>query len=181
VRFEPGTRVDVEMTKWGDRPHWEFPATYLGSDEHGDWLGLPAGTPFRRPGAHFVSPNDQVTLLPHDGWWAASFHGPGAVTWMDLAGAAVEVYVDITTPAEICGLTVRCVDLDLDVVRGDNGTVMVDDQDEFAEHQVTLRYPPEVVRAAEESCAAVLAAVSARTPPFDGAASGVWLTRVTAP
>ncbi|MGI8645244.1 MAG: DUF402 domain-containing protein [Nocardioides sp.] len=176
-----GSRLDVVTTKWGDRPHWEFPATYLGEDAHGHWLGLPAGTEFRRPGAHFSSPNQQVTLLPRDGWWVASFHGPGAVTWMALDGGAVDIYVDIATPAEIDGRTVRCVDLDLDVVRGDNGTVMVDDEDEFADHQLAFGYPPEVVRAAEESCATVLAAVSARTPPFDGHSSGVWLARLAAP
>ena len=181
VSPDPGSRLDVAMSKWGDRPHWEFVVTYLGEDEHGHWAGLPAGTAFRRPGADFVSANDQVTLLPHDGWWVATFHAPGAVTWMDLDGAAVEVYVDISTPAAIDGLTVRCVDLDLDVVRGDNGKVIVDDEDEFAEHQIAFGYPAEVVRAAEESCATVLAAVSARTPPFDTASSAAWLTRVAAP
>jgi hypothetical protein len=180
VTPEPGSRLDVVITKWGDRPHWEFAATYLGEDEHGAWFGLPAGTPFRRPGAAFSSPNAQVTLLPREGWWVATFHGPGATTWMDLDGGTVEVYVDMTTPARIDGSTVRCVDLDLDVVRGDNGMVIVDDEDEFAEHQVVFGYPASVVRAAEESCTAVLAAVSARTPPFDGAASGVWLAQVTA-
>ena len=32
------------MSKWGDRPHWEFDALFLGSDRHGDWLGIPVGT-----------------------------------------------------------------------------------------------------------------------------------------
>jgi len=178
VRLEPGTRLDVVMTKWGDRPHWEFPVTYLGSDEHGDWLGIPVGTHFRRPGAEYVAHNRQVTLLPRAGWWVATFHAPGATTWMDLDGGAVELYVDITTPAELVGTTVRAVDLDLDVVRGDNGVVIVDDEGEFAEHRLAFGYPPEVVRAAKESCAAVLDAVRAGRPPFDRAASGVWMAQV---
>jgi uncharacterized protein len=173
-----GGQVDVIISKWGGRPHWEFVATYLGEDEHGHWLGLPVGTEFRRPGAHFRGANAQVTLLPHDGWWVATFHGPGATTWTDLGGAEVELYVDITTPAVLDAQTVRCVDLDLDVVRGTNGTVIVDDEDEFAEHRVTFGYPADVVRAAEDSCAALLAAVSARTAPFDAAASRVWLAQV---
>jgi predicted RNA-binding protein associated with RNAse of E/G family len=181
VSPEPGSRLDVVITKWGDRPHWEFAVTYLGEDENGTWFGLPTGTSFRRPGAFFTSTNDQVTLVPREGWWVATFHGPGGTTWEDLAGAALDLYVDMTTPAEIDGSTVRCTDLDLDVIRGANGMVLVDDEDEFAEHQVAFDYPPEVVHAAEEACASVLAAVSARTPPFDGAASGVWLGRVAAP
>ena len=47
----PGDAARVAMTKWVDRPHWEFDATYLGSDAHGDWLGIPAGTAMARPGA----------------------------------------------------------------------------------------------------------------------------------
>ena len=178
MRPEPGTRLDVAMTKWGDRPHWEFSVTYLGSDEHGDWLGIPVGTHFGRPGAEYVAHNRQVTLLPCEGWWVATFHAPGATTWMDLDGGSVELYVDITTPAELVGTTVRAVDLDLDVVRGDNGVVIVDDEDEFAEHRLSLAYPEDVVRAAEESCAAVLEAVRARRPPFDRAAFGVWMAQV---
>ena len=84
MRPEPGTRLDVAMTKWGDRPHWEFSVTYLGSDEHGDWLGIPVGTHFGRPGAEYVAHNRQVTLLPCEGWWVATFHAPGATTWMTV-------------------------------------------------------------------------------------------------
>ena len=178
---EPGTRLAVIMTKWGERPHWEFPVTYLGADEHGDWAGLPAGTAFHRPGADFVSANDQVTLPPAEGWWVATFHAPGGAAWANLGGATLDLYVDITTPAALDGSEVRCVDLDLDVLRGDNGVVIVDDVEEFAEHQGAFGYPAEVVRAAEESCAAVYAAASARTPPFDGAAARVWLARLNAP
>ena len=61
---KPGTRIDFVSTKWGDRPHWEFEATYLGDDEHGHWLGIQPGTRFQRPGYEFVGSNTQVTLLP---------------------------------------------------------------------------------------------------------------------
>ena len=44
MRREVGDAVRIEMAKWGDRPHWHIPARWLGSDEHGDWLGIPAGT-----------------------------------------------------------------------------------------------------------------------------------------
>ena len=36
-----GDAVRLEMTKWGDQPHWEMDAVYLGRDEAGDWLGFP--------------------------------------------------------------------------------------------------------------------------------------------
>src|SRR5262245_6428185 len=119
------------MSKWGGRPHWEFDAVYLGTDGYGEWCGVPGGTVFVRPGAEFVGPVDQVMLVPTDTaesrWWLATFHAEGG---------PVEVYADMTTPPEWDGTVLRAVDLDLDVVRGNSGDVWLDDEDEFAEHQV---------------------------------------------
>jgi hypothetical protein len=166
VRFELGDPVRIEMEKWGDRPHWQFEALWLGSDEHGDWVGIPSMTPMSRPGLSLVSKNPQVGLvpaadLPADGrGWLATFHGEPR-EW-------VEVYVDITTPPVWDGTTLRTVDLDLDVIRRVGGEVFVDDEDEFAEHQVTLGYPADVVARAQSSCDRVLAAVTHRLAPYDG-------------
>jgi predicted RNA-binding protein associated with RNAse of E/G family len=185
ARFPPvGATIDFVNTKWGDRPHWEFVVTYLGEDEHGHWLGLPPGTHFRRPGMEFTSTNTQVTLLPHDAWWVATFHGadgPPREGWANLGGDPVEMYADMTSPAELDATSVRCVDLDLDVVRGTGGVVMVDDEDEFAEHQGLYGYPAEVVAAVEAACADVRRLAEQQIAPFDGLAPRVWLDRVRAP
>lgn len=159
--------VRIEMTKWGDLPHWQIPARWLGRDDHGDWLGIPAGTEMVRPGARFVSANLQVGLVPHpdlpedERWWVTTFHGPGG-------NLGAEVYVDITTPPAWDGATLRTVDLDLDVLRGVSGRVWIDDEDEFAQHQVSLGYPASVVTAAMRSCDRVQAALEAGHPPYDG-------------
>lgn len=170
-----GDAVWVAMSKWGDRPHWEFGALWLGTDEHGDWLGLPAQTPMSRPGFALVSGNDQVALVPsfdladEDRGWLAAFHGEPR-DWVD-------VYVDITTPPAWDAGTVRAVDLDLDVIRRVDDSVFVDDEDEFAEHQVTLGYPDDVVRAATSACLQVRHAVARRLAPFDGSHEP-WLARL---
>jgi hypothetical protein len=189
--MEPGTRIRCEMTKWGDRPHWRFPGIHLGSDEHGEWLGFPAGTLNQRPGMEIVSEAACVTLVPLNGWYAATFHAPGI--WCDL-------YVDIATPGEWDGEVLRAVDLDLDVIRMSSqpptstraapqnlsagpGEVFVDDEDEFAEHQVAYGYPAAVVEQAQASCEEVLAAVRAGRAPYDGTLRR-WLdelSRLTAP
>ncbi|GAB3199774.1 hypothetical protein GCM10027062_17360 [Nocardioides hungaricus] len=161
------------MSKWGGRPHWEFDATYLGSDEHGDWLGIPAGTGMSRPGADYVAPTHQVGLVPPPGpdaerGWLATIHD---------VGGPVRVYVDITTPPMWDGAVVRAVDLDLDVVCGPTGRVWVDDEDEFARHRVAYGYPDEVVRGALASCERVLALVADEAAPYDGSAAG-WLARL---
>ena len=170
--MELGDPVHVRMSKWGDRPHWEFDALWLGTDDLGHWVGTPAGTHHHRPGFAFDSDVDTVTLFPRERWWAATFHAPGI--WCTT-------YVDMTTPPVLepgpSGNQVRCVDLDLDVIRGWTGRVWVDDEDEFAEHQVTYGYPPEVVASAEAARDEVWAAAHAGTGAFDGRAQ-TWLGRL---
>lgn len=167
--LSPGDPIRVELTKWGDRPHWEFDGVYLGADEHGDWIGFPAGTVMSRPGMEVRPPNDQAGLVPAGegpaGAWLGTFHSPGG---------SVRTYVDMTTVPRWDGPVVRAVDLDLDVIETLEGEVFVDDEDEFAEHQVAFGYPREVIALAEASRDVVLAAVTERRAPFDGSAQR-WL------
>ncbi len=172
--MQPGDRVSFRLSKWDGAEHWSFAGRWLGDDEHGAWVALPAGSRFVRPGRDIRLPHDHVTLVPHrdasERGWLAAFHGPGGIPWAGLA-SEVEVYVDVTTAPlwlpDGDGAVVRAVDLDLDVVRGADGTVLVDDEDEFAEHQRTLGYPDDLVAAAQASCDAVLTAVRGRVPPYD--------------
>jgi len=173
VSLSPGAPVRIVMSKWVDRPHWELDATYLGTDEHGDWLGIAQGTVMTRPGVTYVAPTAQVGLVPPPGpesarGWLATFHD---------VGGPVRVYVDITTPPRWEGPVVHAVDLDLDVVCGPTGRVWVDDEDEFADHRVRFGYPEQVVTAALASCRQVEAAVAGGRAPYDGAAAA-WLARV---
>ncbi len=170
-----GDHVHVAMTKWRDRPHWEFDAVFLGADEHGDWLGIPRGTRMTRPGATYVAPTRQVGLVPPPGpdaerGWLATIHD---------VGGPVRVYVDITTPPTWDGAVLRAVDLDLDVVCGPTGRVWIDDEDEFADHRVRFDYPEDVVDAALNSCRQVEAAVAGGRAPYDATAAA-WLARVGA-
>jgi hypothetical protein len=158
----PGDPIRVEMTKWGGRPHWEYDAVYLGGDEHGEWLGCPVGTFYRRPGMEFVAVFGGVVLVPAG--------GAAHVAAFNDAAAKAATYVDMATPPTWAGSTLRSVDLDLDVVKLQDGTVYLDDEDEFAEHTLEYGYPPEVVAMAEASAREVLAAVRAGVAPYDGTA-----------
>jgi hypothetical protein len=173
VGFELGDPVRIEMEKWGGRPHWHIPGRWLGSDADGDWIGIPAGTRMARPGAEVSAAYDHVALVPAPGAGAeraflASFHAPGADTW---------VYVDMTTPPLWDGTTVRAVDLDLDVIRMQNGWVVIDDEDEFADHQIELGYPPDVIALAEATRDRVHAAILEEHAPYDGR-HAAWLERL---
>ncbi len=161
------------MTKWERRPHWEFSTRYLGSDEAGDWLGLPAGSEMSRPGARYVAPVDQVVLIPAHAedvrcGWVATFHAQGG---------PLHTYVDVTTAPRWEGGLVHAVDLDLDVIRGTTGRVWVDDEDEFARHRVEFGYPPAVVARAVETAERLQVALAGRAVPFDGTAEA-WLAEI---
>ena len=58
------------------------------------------------------------------------------------------------------------VDLDLDVIRLRDGTVLLDDEDEFAEHRVLYGYPEDVVERALATSRDLLESVRERRPPF---------------
>ena len=169
MALSPGDPIRVELTKWVDRPHWAFDGLFLGSDEHGDWIGFPAGTLMSRPGMEVRPPNDQVGVVPAgtgtDAAWLGTFHSPGG---------SVRTYVDMTTVPRWDGPVVRAVDLDLDVIETLSGEVIVDDEDEFAEHQVLLGYPDEIIALAEATRDRLLTAVATREAPFDGSAQH-WL------
>jgi myo-inositol catabolism protein IolC len=153
-----GDVVGIRFTKWGDHQHWELDARYLGADEHGWWVGAPAGMPMSRPGVATTTASATALLVPRHAAYVATFYGPGE--------PACDIYVDMATVPVWEGRTVRAVDLDLDVIRLRDGRVVIDDEDEFLEHQVSLSYPDWVVTLAQDSCDAVVAAVSADEEPW---------------
>jgi len=160
----PFDEVRVAYTKYDGSLHWHQSMHLLGEDEHGVWLGAPAGVVARRghDGPVVVTEQAKVTLFPPDTWWTADFNdGP----------TDVEIYCDIATPPiwPHSG-EVTMADLDLDVIRErGSGAVQLVDEDEFAEHQLRYAYPPEVIERAEAASRWLMAAVQARSGPFGGA------------
>ncbi|MDF2709940.1 DUF402 domain-containing protein [Nonomuraea muscovyensis] len=155
------TQIKVVYTKYGGALHWNHPGTLLGEDDHGAWVSVPAGTLASKGAEPPVAWETAIVMLfPRDGWWTATFHTPPH---------PFEVYVDVTTVPLWRGGEVTMVDLDLDVILMRDGRLLLDDEDEFAEHQVTLGYPADVVARAQETARRLLAAVGHREAPFDGA------------
>lgn len=170
MRFEVGESVRVEFTKWDGGRHWEYDGSYLGADEHGDWIGHPAGTPVARPGRSFVDTTTWLTMAPAaDRPWVATFND---------RPHRVQIYIDLSTPASWDNTTLRSIDMDLDVVLPRDGRdAFIDDEDEFAEHRQLFGYPDDVAARTESAAAELLTAVIARTPPFDDTADR-WLARL---
>ena len=176
LAVDVGDRVHVRFTKWGGIGQWEMEALVLGRDDAGVWLGLPKGAPMRRPGREVRLPYDRVMMMPEgESGFVASFH-----EWIDSPDVAEFcMYVDITTPPRWTtrndGVNeVTMVDLDLDVVQAWTGEVSVQDEDDFAERQISLGYPPEVIAHAERWRDRVVRMHEEGAAPFDGREGG-WL------
>lgn len=156
---EPATHpVRVVYTKYDGTLHWNYTASHLGTDEHGVWLGMPANSPSQR--GHeppMLAPAAYVILFPN-AWWTGMFND---APWR------TEVYCDITTvPRWTTPHKVTMVDLDLDVIRRRDGTLFIDDEDEFLDHQVRYTYPPDVIATARHTADTLHAQVRANQEPF---------------
>jgi hypothetical protein len=170
-----GSEIWIERRKYPDSPHYGVVGTVLGEDENGVWVGA-------RPGSRLVLPDGTeragertiVWCVPRDDWFLLHV----------LADhPEVEQYIDISTPAIWNDRGARTIDLDLDIVvwtpaRG--GRIELVDEDEFAEHQVTLGYPDALIAQAKAAADEVLARVQAGAGPFSLAAAQPWFDRLAA-
>lgn len=169
--YAPGMRpVIVQFLKNPDLIHWGFEGSYLGEDEYGSWIAVPAGSR-RWKGSETFRPTseDAIFCAPHAGWWHLHYNGPTT---------RFSHFVDIVTqPIWVSENRYEMIDLDLDVVLRQDGMVEIEDEDEFAVHQVRYGYSPEMItRAVEETSLIVHALGSQQEPFFETAAA--WLSRL---
>ncbi len=132
-------------------------------DEHGTWLHVPAGTVARRghePPRRLET--GFVMCVPPAAWWLVEFY------WYHPQRA---VYVNIGTPPVWHGSWVSQVDLDLDVVRNLDGSVVTLDEDELIVNQRQLGYPAELIMRARAAANLAARMLRANEEPFAGAAS----------
>lgn len=165
--------VTVQFLKNPDILHWGFDAGYLGEDEWGSWIAVPKGTR-RWKGREAFRPTSvsAVFCAPRDEWWHLHYNGhPDGYT-------SYSHFVDIVTPPVwVSDDRYEMIDLDLDVALAQDGTVEVQDEDEFAVHQLEYRYSEEMIRRALAETDRIVAALQHRQEPFFEVAAG-WLARV---
>ncbi|MBT8214408.1 MAG: DUF402 domain-containing protein [Acidimicrobiia bacterium] len=163
-----GTPYTLQFLKRPETLHWRLDTLFVGRDEHGTWLASPTGTVAQKGTAEPKSiRNRGVHLVPDGAWWVFSFH-PTSDT--------ATHFLDIATPATFEADRVTMVDLDLDVIRFSDGRVILDDEDEFAEHQVTLEYPSAWIEAASGAAAWGVDAITRDVEPFCRVAHRWWNT-----
>ena len=154
------TPTHVHYFKFDGSEHWRIEADLVDEDEHGWWLrGYPGTRTWRGTELSSVERVGFLFLVPRDAWWAGF--------WNFDHDGPYELYIDIATPARWQDGELQLVDLDLDVVRGWDGSIQLLDEDEFEEHAVKYAYPDDVRAAARQSAASLLDRVARRVPPFD--------------
>jgi protein associated with RNAse G/E len=129
---------------------------YLGEDQYGVWLGAPPNSVSQRGDEPEVTQEQaHVQLFSRDRGFTAIFNDEPRST---------EIYCDVTTPVEFNGDVFTMIDLDLDVIRKRDGSIYIDDEDEFAEHQVKYSYPPDVIEQAQATADWLVTAVATEEP-----------------
>lgn len=94
----------------------------VGEDRHGTWLRGEVGSPWGAPHADGRLSVPVVVLLREDRPWA---------TWWVADPADRRIELDVCLPPERTGDGWSYVDLELDVVRHDDGRVEIQDEDEY--------------------------------------------------
>ncbi|HUF15484.1 MAG TPA: DUF402 domain-containing protein [Acidimicrobiia bacterium] len=167
-------QVTVQFLKNPDIPHWGFEAVWLGEDEWGDWMAVPAGSK-RWKGAEDVLPTgfDAVFCAPRGEWWHLHYSGSYADNYSH--------FIDIVTPPVwVSENRYEMIDLDLDVAVHHDGAIEVQDEDEFEIHQVRYGYRHEMIRRAREETDRVVEVLNGRGEPFFEVAEA-WLARMGSP
>lgn len=159
--MRPGDRLAVASTKYDGSLHYRYEFELVAADARRLIAYGPAGTACRSYRGDFPAP--RAGLLVH----LAGTDWNLEVMW-DADGTPNKHYVNIALPSTWDDGVLRFVDLDLDVIARADGTVLLDDADEFAEHRVRFGYPPAVVERAERAADEVLALARASRSPFDG-------------
>ncbi len=168
-----GRRLLFRWRKWDGSPHWEHDCVYLGADRFGDWLGQLPGWRSARPGREMLAESANVTLLAPS--------GDHAVTINSAHPRQVRVYIDLAWELRWQDGLPTAIDMDLDVVRADDGRgVWIDDRDEWDDHRIAFGYPEHVVTRLDALAVALQRRVAAREEPFDDATAAHWFARLDA-
>jgi uncharacterized protein len=158
--------IPVHSTKYDGSLHYRYPSTLV--REEGDLLLL-----YMRPGTAIESYRGAQVASNHtlQLYWSDRPYNLHVSWYADWCPR--NHYVNIATPATWHDGSLRFVDLDLDVIwRSSTGEIILDDEDEFADHQVRFGYPPDLVERAIRSGAEVRDLIARRVYPFDGSLHG---------
>ncbi len=127
--------IAIHGFKWPKRPTAQTTGYLLGADQYGHWLGIVAGSLWHASNGQQGSfEHSFVKLITHDAYWSACFN---------LSGKLIDV--DIVMPNMWNDQLVEEIDLEIDLLKLDDGRLEIRDQAEFAAVCQTWPMPPSIV------------------------------------
>ena len=151
--------IRVIGTKYDGSPRDEWPAQLV--EERGTHLRVhvPAGIEaIVRGHRRQVSEDSGDCLFWTDRWYNV---------WLFDRTEGVLFYANVAMPCRFDGSVLRWVDLDIDIVLCDDGSIVVKDEDEFEEHILLLAYPEDIIERALAARDELLCLAHAGEFPFN--------------
>ncbi|MGI8868139.1 MAG: DUF402 domain-containing protein [Mycobacteriales bacterium] len=129
--------VRVHKQKYPARSHLTSQLEVIGNDGFGTWLYRPRDAMLDRAG---------LVLLPRERWWTSWW-------WIGRENDPTRrwISVDICTPPVLADDGWHYDDLEIDLVRLSDGSILVLDEDEFEDACHSVPYPQEVATAARRT------------------------------
>jgi uncharacterized protein len=154
--------IPFHSTKYDGSLHYRFPAGVVREEQNLLMLYVPPGVPVDCYRGQLTTRYHSLGL-----YWADRFYNLEVIWHPDWQPRMH--YVNLATPATWHDGTVRCVDLDLDVIwRAGTGEVLLDDEDEFELHQARFGYPADLIEQVWRGSAEVRDLIARSVHPFDG-------------
>lgn len=154
--------VQLRSTKYDGSLHYRYGATLVREQPNLLMVYVSPGTPIESYRGATIATHHSLQLYWSDRQY--NLHVSWYADWRPRLH-----YINVASPAAWPNDSIHFIDLDLDVIwRSETGEVILDDEDEFALHQVRFGYPPDLIERCQRSSAEVIELIARRVYPFDG-------------
>jgi uncharacterized protein len=153
--------IQVHSTKYDQSLHYHYQMFVVRVEPDLIMTYVPPGVAVQSYRGEMITQRHTLALF-----WANrpyNLHINWRADWMPQSH-----YVNVATPATWEADVIRFVDLDLDVIWRTDGSLILDDEDEFLLHRERFRYSDQLVAEAWRSRDEVCRLIEQRVYPFDG-------------
>ncbi len=161
----PGRPIWIHSTKHDGSPHYRYGAVVVEHDAERTLAYTPPDVAVASYRGSSSSDHHCLKLF-----WPDRHYNLFVMWGADWSPR--EHYVNLATPRSFDDDAVRFVDLDLDVIWRKDGGVVLDDEEEWDRHRVTMAYPPPLVERVLAAKDELMALIAGRVWPFDGSLYG---------
>lgn len=148
----------VESRSFDGKSRWQWRAEFVAKAPSLLVLHSNEGEAIRSDGREYPWPADTLQFYWSDRWYN--------IRAALRDGEPYFFSCNVAMPADFAGASVGYVDLDLELAVTDGLSARLEGEDDFRRNAAAMRYPPDVVRRAEDAVAELQSLVRAGRPPF---------------